>query len=217
MMNKTALLFGATGLTGSALLNELLKEDKISLVKIFVRKPTGIAHPKLQEIILDFDKMDKAEEIKGDYLFSCLGTTLKKAGSKEVQQKIDRDYPVRIAQIAAKNGVGKYLAVSSVGADAQSGNFYLRTKGEMENGVIEAMTKDKTRIFRPSFLLGDRKESRIGEKIGIALAKFLNPLIISVFRKYKGIEVTQLSKSMLYTALTNKSGLFYEYDDFYKI
>lgn len=216
-MNTTALLFGATGLTGSALLDLLLKEDRIGKVKIFVRKPTGITHPKLTEIIFDFEAMDKPEEIKGDYLFSCLGTTLKKAGSKAVQQKIDRDYPVKIAQIAAQNGVGKYLMVSSVGADARSGNFYLRTKGEMENGVIEAMTAEKTRIFRPSFLLGDRKESRLGEKIGIILARLLNPLFVGGIRKYKGIDVVLLSKSMLYTALTGKSGLIYEYDDFFRM
>lgn len=208
-----ALVFGATGLTGSALLTELLANEIYREVRIFVRKATGISHPKLQEVRFDFDspETNSASFKGGNHLFCCLGTTLKQAGSQAAQQKIDRDYPVKIAELAAKNGIEKYIVVSSVGADAGSSNFYLRTKGEMEQGIMRAMGEKNTKIFHPSFLLGDRKESRAGEKIGIVIANFVAPLLMGQLTKYRGINVSILAKAMIKVANSDTQNNFFTY------
>lgn len=213
-----AILFGATGLTGSALLTALLQDERYKDVKIFVRKTTGISHPKLTEIVVNFEELAaKSAEIKGNHLFCCLGTTLKQAGSQAAQQKIDRDYPAQIAQIAAKNAVGKYIVVSSVGADAGSRNFYLRTKGEMEQEIIRAMGEKNVKVFQPSFLLGDRKENRGGEKLGILIEKLISPLLMGSLSKYKGINVEKLAKAMIFSANSDTLGNFYTYKEIMKM
>jgi uncharacterized protein YbjT (DUF2867 family) len=210
--HKTALLIGATGLTGGHLLEQLLAHPAYDQVIALVRRPMGILHPKLKESIIDFDAPDPAL-IHGDDLFCAMGTTLAKAGSKEAQYKIDCTYPASIGQIARNNGVKRYLLVSSVGADAQSANFYLRTKGDLEQ-QIRAMGFDTFVAARPSFLLGDRKEMRIGEKIGIVLSNLISPLLMGRLRKYRGIPSAQVAKSLIDRANNDQKGsLFPEYDE----
>ncbi len=191
-MNKTALLLGASGLIGGHLLQQLLENPDYAEVVALVRRPLPVQHPKLRQEILDFDRPD-AGKIKGDDLYCALGTTLKKAGSEEAQYRIDCVYPAEIGRIARENGVRQYLLVSSLGADAGSSNFYLRTKGELEE-KIRALGFERFVAARPSLLLGDRQEFRLGEKIGIALFRALAPLIP---RRYRGIQAEKVARALI--------------------
>lgn len=208
---KTAIIFGVTGLTGKALLHNIVEDARYSKIHIVTRRPCGFIHPKVEEILFNYKNFKELPSIKADHVFCCLGTTIKKAGSKEAQQIIDRDYPIDIAKYANTLGAEKMVTVSSIGADAKSSNFYLRTKGEMEEGV---KSNFKHSIFvRPSFLLGNREEMRIGERIGIALFSIINPLLFGGLSKYKGIQVSQLSKAMI-NACFNKTEEVLYYKDF---
>ncbi len=205
MHKKTALVLGATGLVGGHLVRQLLDHPDYAEVVTLVRRPLELDHPKLRQEILDFDRPDPTK-IKGDELFCALGTTLKKAGSKAAQYRIDCEYPYAIGQIARQNGVRQYLLVSSIGADAQSSNFYLRTKGELEE-KIKALGFEAFISARPSFLLGERAEFRFGEKIGIWLAAALNPLMVGGLRKYRGIEAAQVAKALIALANAGVKGV----------
>jgi uncharacterized protein YbjT (DUF2867 family) len=192
---KTAIIFGSTGLTGQALLKNLVNDNRYEKIYTVVRRPTGFSNPKVEEIVFDYRDFSKLPPLMVNHVFSCMGTTLKAAGSKEAQQVVDRDYPIAISKFAKQIAAEKMICVSSVGTDLNSGNFYLRTKGEMEEGV---KTNFPNAVFvRPSFLMGDRKEMRIGEKIGIGVFKAINPLLMGALSKYKGINVDKLSKAMI--------------------
>ncbi|PWK22998.1 putative NAD(P)-binding protein [Arcicella aurantiaca] len=191
---KTAIIIGATGLIGGELVEQILENPDYSKVVLLLRKPLGINHPKLIQEVINFDKPD-ASKIVGDDLFCAIGTTLAKAGSKEAQYKIDCTYPYEIGKIAKANGVKQYILVSSIGADANSSNFYLKTKGDLEQ-KIQDLGFENFVSLRPSFLLGDRKEFRLGEKIGIFLAKIISPLLLGGLKKYRGIEASKVAKSM---------------------
>jgi uncharacterized protein YbjT (DUF2867 family) len=196
---KTAIIIGATGLVGNQLTIKLLNDDRYELVKIFVRKSSGITHPKLEEHVVDFDRLKTwKDQIIGDELYSAMGTTMKKAGSKAAQYKIDFTYQYECAKAASENGVGKYLLVSSAGANSKSSNFYLRIKGELDEKVSEVPFK-QINIFRPSFLAGERKESRRGEAIGISAVNFLAK-IIPPLRKYRPIEAATVAEAMIKAA-----------------
>lgn len=193
---KIALVVGATGLVGKHLTKKLLTYEQYDLVRAFTRRSLNIADSKLEEYIVDFDKIETwKEKIKGDVLFSCLGTTIKKAGSRENQYKIDFTYQYNIARWGAENGVEKYVLVSSGGADAESKNFYLRIKGELEDKV-EELKFEKVIIFQPSLLLGEREEKRLGEAIGSVLAKGIIPLL-PFLKKYRPIEGALVAEAMI--------------------
>lgn len=210
-MKKTALLAGATGLTGAALLEQLLAHPAYDTVVVLVRRELPIQHPKLRQIKFDFDHPNP-DVLRGDDFYCALGTTLAKAGSKEAQYKIDCTYPSELGRLARANGVQRYLLVSSVGADAQSGNFYLRTKGELENN-LKALKFDRFVAARPSFLLGQRQEFRLGERIGIVLSYVISPLLMGGLRKYKGIQVRQVAAGLIRLANDGQTGnLVVEYD-----
>ncbi len=198
---KTALLLGATGLVGSQILQQLLADARYGSVLALTRRPFDVEHPKLKQAIINFDSPDPAL-IRGDELFCALGTTLRKAGSKEAQYRIDCTYPYEIGRIARENGVGKYLLVSSVGADATSSNFYLRTKGELEE-KLAALEFPLFVSARPSILLGKRPEFRLGENIGIVLAQAFAFLIP---KKYRGISDKQVAKALIALANQNLEG-----------
>ncbi len=199
--SKKALILGASGLVGSELLKQLLESDRYDQVVSLGRRPLDIQHPKLIQETLDFDQPDPAR-IVGDDLFCALGTTLKKAGSKEAQYRIDCLYPYEIGRIAKQNGVSGFLLVSSVGADANSSNFYLRTKGDLEKR-IEELGFESFVAARPSFLLGDRTEFRLGEKIGIVLAGILAPIIP---KKYRGVQAATVAKHLIRAAKAHLKG-----------
>lgn len=200
-MEKTALLLGATGLVGGHLLQQLLESPHYVEVVALIRRPLEVQHPKLRQEILDFDHPDSAK-IKGEDLFCALGTTLRKAGSKEAQYRIDCTYPYEIGKIARQNGIKQYLLVSSVGADARSSNFYLQTKGDLEE-KIKALGFESFVSARPSFLMGERAEFRLGEKIGIGLFKVFAPLIP---RRYRGIEAEKVARALIVLANQEQKG-----------
>jgi uncharacterized protein YbjT (DUF2867 family) len=191
-----AIVIGATGLVGNLILKELLNDNDFSEVRIFVRKPTGIINPKLKEIITPMTDINTlSSEIQGDVLFNALGTTIKKAGSQEEQQRIDRDLPVAFAKIASENGVKIMLNVSSVGANL-NGGFYLKTKAEMENGTGKFFPQSVFH-FRPGFLVGDRKEFRLVEKIASGVMKVIDPILTGSSQKYRSMPVDKLAKAMV--------------------
>lgn len=193
---KTAIVIGATGLVGKFLTLNLLNDEHYSSVKIFVRRSIGIVDPKLKAYLVDFEKLqDWENEITGDVLFSALGTTIKKAGSKEAQYKIDFTYQLEFAKAAFRQGVTKYLLVSSAGADHKSKNFYLRMKGELDR-LVTSLGFKNIFIFKPSILVGKRNESRIGEKLGISAIKFCSA-IIPALKKYKPIKAERVAKFMI--------------------
>lgn len=191
-----AIVIGATGLVGNLILKELLNDNDFSEVRIFVRKPTGIINPKLKEIITPMTDINTlSSEMQGDVLFNALGTTIKKAGSQEEQQRIDRDLPVAFAKIASENGVKIMLNVSSVGANL-NGGFYLKTKAEMENGTGKFFPQSVFH-FRPGFLVGDRKEFRLVEKIASGVMKVIDPILTGTSKRYRSMPAEKLAKAMV--------------------
>tara|TARA_Y100001970_G_scaffold227171_1_gene281019 strand:+ start:273 stop:929 length:657 start_codon:yes stop_codon:yes gene_type:complete len=194
---KTALLFGSSGLIGGHLLNELIKNNKYSKVKLFVRLKPEINDSKIEIIKTNFNNLkNHAEDIKGDDCFYCIGTTKKNSPDKNEYKRVERDIPVEIAQFAKKNLVNSFIYVSSGFADPKNSGSYLRYKGEVEE-ELKKMNFLKLRIMRPSFLLGNRKEKRAGEKIGIFLFKMLSPLFLGPLKKMKPILAENVAKSMI--------------------
>jgi uncharacterized protein YbjT (DUF2867 family) len=197
MEGKTALVFGATGLVGNLLLEEFAKTNKYSKVKIFVRQKTGIPLPGVEEIVTDFsDPETFSAKIKGDDIYICLGTTIKKAGSVANMEKIDRDLPVTIARMAKNNDVRGIAVVSSIGASAAAKNYYLRIKGEME-AEIQNLGFERSFIVRPSMLLGGRKERRTGEIIGKVIMKTVQPVLAGKLKKFRAIHGGDVAKAMI--------------------
>jgi uncharacterized protein YbjT (DUF2867 family) len=191
-----AIVIGGTGLVGNLILNELLNDNDFSEVRIFVRKPTGIINTKLKETISPLkDITSLSSEIQGDVLFNSIGTTIKQAGSKEEQQRIDRDLPIIFARIASSNGVKTMVNVSSAGANLKGG-FYLRTKAEMEKGTEQYFHKSVFH-FRPGLLVGNRKEFRPAEKIATVVMKVIDPILTGASKKYRSMPTDKLAKAMV--------------------
>jgi uncharacterized protein YbjT (DUF2867 family) len=191
-----AIVIGATGLVGNLILEEVLSDDFFSEARIFVRKETGITNPKLKEIVSAMkDITTLSSEIQGDVLFNALGTTLKKAGSREEQQRIDRDLPISFARYASANGVKIMLNVSSTGA-SMNGGFYLKTKAEMENGTGEFFPGTVFH-FRPGLLIGTRNEFRLMEKIAFGAMKIIDPILSGNYEKYRSMDANKLAKAMV--------------------
>jgi uncharacterized protein YbjT (DUF2867 family) len=196
---KTAIIIGATGLIGKLLVNKFLDDSRYYTVKVFARKSSGINNPKFEEYIVNFDEMENwKEHIIGDELFSAMGTTIKKAGSKEAQYKIDVIYQYEFAKAAAENGVKNYFLVSSAGANAKSKFFYMRMKGELEEKV-KLLPFNKIRIFRPSLLLGERPEKRFGEKAAERILKIVVP-IFPFLKNQRPIEGEKVARVMIGSA-----------------
>jgi uncharacterized protein YbjT (DUF2867 family) len=200
---KTALIAGATGLIGNQLLQLLLSDDRYNNVKVLTRKPIVIQHSKLEVIIVDFDKLSQYKnQLASNDVFCCLGTTMKQAKSKEAFKKVDLDYPLELARLTKENGATQYLLISALGADKNAGIYYNKIKGETEDAIAKENFQT-LHIFRPSLLLGDRKESRSGEdaaKVFYKLFGFLIP------KKYKGIEAATVARAMLFFAKQEKPG-----------
>ena len=188
-----ALIIGATGATGKDLVQILLQDPDYTALVIFVRRSSGITHAKLTEIITDFNNpKEVSTHIKGDVLFSCLGTTLKAAGSKEKQLHIDYEIPLQFAAIARRNGIAQVVLLSAYGASPTSNVFYSKLKGRLEE-AINALTFEKYIIFRPGLLL--RKDTdRFGERVMARLLNFLNTF--GLFKKYRAISTLILAEKM---------------------
>ncbi|ASS74792.1 oxidoreductase [Tumebacillus algifaecis] len=210
MSTKSALLVGASGLVGGELLTQLLHSDSYQKVTLFVRKPLPQSHPKLEQVVVDFDNLPTySEHIHVSDLFCCLGTTIKTAKTKEAFRKVDYEYPLELARLAKTHGVEKYLIISSIGANAKSSFFYNQVKGQIESD-LRTLDLPSLHIFRPSILLGDRKEFRLGEQFGTVMSKSLTPLLP---RKYRPIHGRTVAAAMLQTALAGPGGVhIYESD-----
>jgi uncharacterized protein YbjT (DUF2867 family) len=209
-------IFGASGLVGELLLKECLANEQISQVNIFVRKTLAIEHEKLKQHICTYETLNQnADKIKGAILFNCLGTTLKIAGSQEAQYKIDALYPIAIATIAAENNIKTIVSVSSVGA-SEKGNFYLKTKSDMEKGITQ-LFKERAYFIRPSFLVGDRKEFRMGESLGIFSFKLLNLFLQGGLKKYRSISAQKVARAMQAIAIQLPKEQYFEYDQIIKL
>lgn len=206
-MKKNALILGATGLVGEECLRLLLQDQNYSNVKALVRRPLSIHHHKLQVIIADFEKLHSiSQEINADDVFCCIGTTIGKAGSQQAFRKVDFDIPLQTATLALLNGAQQFILCSSIGADAASSVFYSRVKGELENEVSKLGYKSVI-IFRPSILLGDRKEQRTGEAIGRFVAEKFSFLFAGPLKKYAGAPITILAKKMVELANAGNKGI----------
>jgi len=193
----SAVIFGGTGLTGRFLTELLIADARYELITLFVRKEIPTYHGKVRQIIFNQDSIaDIKSEISGDQVFCCLGTTIKKAGSKEAFAKTDHHLIVDIAKAALANNIHSFTVISSIGANPDSGNFYLKTKGLTEV-ALKNLNFSNLIILRPSMLLGLRKESRPLEDIGKSISKALSFLFIGRLRKYKPIHAETVARAMI--------------------
>jgi uncharacterized protein YbjT (DUF2867 family) len=196
-----ANVIGATGLVGKALVQQLLNDERFGKVRIFVRRKTGLSHPKLEQLVVDFGKPESWEkQLTGDVLFSALGTTLKQAGSKEKQWEIDFSFNLNFAQKAKKNGIENYILVSSVGANSNSSIFYTRMKGELDEAVSKIGFGNLV-ILRPASLTGPRENRRLAEEISVPVLNFLT---LFVLKNYRPISGETVAKAMINAVLRRK-------------
>lgn len=198
-----ALVIGATGATGKDLVNQLLQDKDFEEVNIFVRKPVDIQNEKLKVHVVNFENPEEwKSKVKGDVAFSCLGTTLKAAGSKEAQRKVDFDYQYEFAKAAKENNVGDYILVSAYGANPKSKIFYSKMKGELEE-VVKKLRFEKITIFKPGML--ERKDSdRTGEVLGSRIIKFANKL--GLLESQKPLPTDVLAKAMINSSKIKSNG-----------
>ena len=210
---KTALLFGASGLVGNHLLNQLISNNNYSKIKLFVRSSIEISDPKIEIIQTDFKNLENhREDIKGDDCFFCIGTTKKNSPDKNEYKRVELEVPKQVAQIAKSNSVNSFVFISSGYADPKSSGDYLKFKGEVEE-ELKRLNFQKLGIMRPSFLLGDRKEKRIGEKIGIFVFKLLSPLFLGPLKKMKPIHSATVAKAMITITQNKVSKTIFESDE----
>lgn len=213
---KTALVIGATGLVGAELVHMLLRQEVFGKVRIFVRRSTGLQHPKLEEYIVDFDNPDPWQHlVTGEVLFSALGTTLRQAGSKQAQYKVDHGYQFAFAKAAAANGVNSYVLISSAGASLHSKIFYSRMKGELERD-IRLLAFRSISIIRPGLLAGKRKQPRTGEELSFRVLNFLNRM--GILKRYRPIPAAMVAKAMLNAATEETPGIqVYELEEVFQL
>ena len=200
---KTALLFGVSGLVGGHLLNQLIKNNNYSKIKLFVRSVPQISDPKIEIIETDFNNLENHnEDIKGDDCFFCIGTTKQNSPDKNEYQRVELEVPKQIAQIAKSNLVNSFIFVSALYANPKSSGNYVRFKGMVEE-ELKRLNFPKLALMRPSFLMGDRKEKRVGEKIGIFVFKLLSPLLLGPIKKMRPIHSETVAKAMIRAANEN--------------
>ena len=220
MQPLTAVVLGATGLVGEQVVQQLLNDTVFSKVRILVRRPVKLSHPKLEVEIVNFDNLAEYRRKlgRGDCIFCCIGTTQKKVkGDKKAYRKIDVELPVNAAKMGKDAGFTKYLLVSAVGADAHAKNFYLHLKGEAEREIAD-INFNSFHVFRPSILLGERKEFRLVEAIGKGIMQGLSGLFMGNLKKFKGIEGKDVARAMIAAAKSEGKGMFvHHYDDMMKV
>jgi uncharacterized protein YbjT (DUF2867 family) len=203
---RTALVLGASGLVGTELVNVLLQKENYAKIHLLVRKPLEINHKLCEQHVVHFDELEKHEDLfQVTDIFCCLGTTIKKAKSKEAFRKVDYHYPIEAAKLAKKFNVQKYLIITAMGASSKSPFFYSQVKGEVEE-ELRNLALPSVHIFRPSLLVGDRKEHRLGEKIAEKVSGIFNTLMVGPMRPYRSIQAKRVAEAMAATALSNKTG-----------
>ena len=214
---KTALIFGSSGLIGSQILKLLINDDNYNKIKIFVRSAQEINIPKVEMILTDFKNLDNYKDnIKGDDCYFCIGTTKKNAPDKNEYRRIEYNIPVEIAKIAKSNSIKSFLYVSSGFADPKSSGAYLKNKGDVEE-ELKSLNFLTLGIMRPSFLIGDRKEKRIGEKIGIFIFKLISPFFLGPLKKMKPIHSEKVAKAMIKIANENLRKTIFESNEIAEI
>ncbi len=215
---KTALVVGATGLVGKQVVERLLIHPAYAKIVVFGRKEMAFESPKLVEHIIDFEELEQHEKLfKGDDLFLCLGTTMKKAGTKRKFYQVDFVYNFNVAKIASANKVNQLFLVSSTGADEDSLLFYSRVKGALENAV-QKLNFWSVHIARPSLLLGERAEKRFAERLATNLSRFLNFLPVELTEKFQPIEAATVAQALVTAAQKLDEGVhIYENDQLEKM
>ncbi len=210
---KIALLFGASGLVGGHVLNQLINNNNYSKIKLFVRSTIQINDSKVEIIQTDFNNMEKhKEEMKGDHCYFCIGTTKQNSPDKDEYRRVELDLPKQIAQITKSNSVNSFVFVSSGYADSNSSGDYLKFKGLVEE-ELKRLNFSNLGILRPSFLMGKRKERRLGEKIGILIFSLLSPLLFGPFKKMRPINSERVAKAMIKIANKNLEKTVFESDE----
>lgn len=206
-MKKTALLAGATGLVGSALLPLLLASERYAKVIVVGRRPVAVQHPKLVQVVVALDQLEQERlRLIADDVYCCLGTTIRQAGSQEAFFKVDFLYVVQLAALTAANFAAQFLVVSSLGADPDARVYYSRVKGEMEAAVRQTPFR-AIHIFRPSLLLGQRDAPRLGERLGAAMLALVQPLLRGSWRKYRAVPAATVAQAMLRAAQDDGGGV----------
>ena len=207
MEQKTAIIAGASGLIGRSLIQLLLKSNDYGQVIALVRSPLGILNEKLSEVKMDFDELANLSDFpKGDDIFCCLGTTIKKAGSKEAFYKVDFTYPYELAKTALKAGADRFFVVTALGADKHSRVFYNRVKGELED-QISFLDYRTIYIFKPSLLRGKRDEMRFGERFAQAITRVIP--FVGAWKKYHPIHADKVADAMIKVAKQEDKGCYY--------
>ena len=213
---KTALIFGSSGLVGQQLVQQLIQNNSYQKIKLFVRKKPNIQNSKIEFIETKFDNLEiLLPDIKGDDCFFCIGTTKKNSPKKSEYQRVELELPKKIANLAKQNEVRSFIFVSSGYANSKSSGDYLRFKGLVEEELI-SLKFDNLGILRPSFLLGNRKEKRIGEKIGIIIFKILSPLMAGPLKRMKPIHVKTVASAMIKIAQLELKQTIFESDEIVK-
>jgi len=214
---KTAIVFGSSGLVGQQLVQQLIKNNTYQKIKLFVRKNPNLQNSKVEIIKTKFDNFEiLSTTIKGDDCFFCIGTTKKNSPDKLEYRKIELDLPKKIANLAKQNGIQSFIFVSSGYANSKSSGDYLRFKGLVEEELI-SLKFNVLGILRPSFLLGNRKERRIGEKIGIIIFQLLSPLMKGPLKKMKPIHVKLVANAMINIAQSDFRQKIFESDEIVKL
>lgn len=196
-MKKSAIILGATGLTGSYVLEQLLNNPEYSKIIVFSRRKLEIYNEKLHVFECDLLSLEEQKEyFKADEVYVCIGTTNNKTPNKKLYRDIDFGIPVTAAQLCRENRIDNIAVMSSLGANSKSSVFYTKTKGEMEESVME-MEIPNTYLLRPAMIMGPRKEKRVGETLGKMLSFMINPLLKGPLKKYRGIHAETIAKAMV--------------------
>lgn len=203
MSMRAAIVVGATGLTGSSLVEQLCNNNEYVSVTVIARRKPTFTHPKLEVKIRDFERIEEQDIEFAHELYCCLGTTIKKAGSRVMFEKVDFEYPLAIASLAKKRGIPHFIVITAMGANENSPFYYNRVKGKLEHDLVE-LGLQRLSIIRPSLLVGNRDEFRLGEKVGEKLLKLAHPLLIGPFKRSRAIDASQVAKAMIIIALHGK-------------
>jgi len=204
-MGKTAIILGATGLTGNKLLYKLIEDNRYENIKLFSRSKIENLPNKVNQYIGSLLNLEQFENnFKADEVFCCIGTTTKKTPDKNLYKQIDYGIPINAAKLSKKHDINTFIVISAIGANKDSRVFYNKIKGKMEQSVLQQKIKN-TYILRPSIIAGERNEKRTLEKIGLKIFKLVEPLLIGKLRKYRTIHANNIAQAMLYLANTNYS------------
>lgn len=216
-MGKTAIIIGATGLTGGFVLQHLLEDERYEKVKVISRRPIERKHDKLEVCIVDLLDPDSwKSQVVGDELYCCIGTTMKKTPNKDVYESIDLGIPLNAAKASKENGVKTFLVVSAIGANSKSKIFYNNLKGRMEDAV-KLEGPERVFVMRPSMIDGARKEGRVLEKIGMVLFKGLNLLMLGPLKKYRSISAENIAVAMIKAANSDLPSKTFESNEIQKL